>query len=90
MRILLEKFGFKDVPIDVLDKAADNIFEHVRRVAEEFSKELTGGISLGALEWYIAMGAPSEYKIAEFDEEGKLRIKESIDLRNLKNLVEED
>jgi len=86
---LLEKLGIKDVPIDVLDKVADNIFEHVRKVAEEFSKQLTGGISLGALEWYTAMGMPDEYRVVEFDEAGNIKVKESIDLRKLKNAIEE-
>jgi len=89
VRKLLEKLGIKDAPQDLLDKAASRIFDHVRRVAEEFSKQLTGGISLGALEWYRAMGAPSEYRVVEFDEEGKLRIKESADLKDLRKLVEE-
>ena len=48
-----------------IEEATDKILKYCQRIAQEVLKELTGGISLGALRWYEAFGHPESITILE-------------------------
>jgi hypothetical protein len=49
---------------------ADKIINHCKKVAEALRKQLTGGISYGALAWHRALGSPDEMRFFVSDKEG--------------------
>ena len=48
-----------------IEEATGKILKYCQRIAQEVLKELTGGISLGALRWYEAFGHPESITILE-------------------------
>jgi len=54
---------------ELREKYADKIINHCKKVAEELRKQLTGGISYGALAWHSILGFP-EMRFFVGDKEG--------------------
>ena len=55
---------------ELREKYADKIINHCKKLAEELRKQLTGGISYGALAWHRALGSPDEMRFFVSDKEG--------------------
>ena len=47
---------------ELKEKYADKIINYCKKVAEALRKQLTGGISYGALAWHRALGSPDEMR----------------------------
>lgn len=68
--ILEKRANLRHYEIDYseeIEKTTDRILKYCHRIAQEVLKELTGGVSLGALRWYKAFGHPESIIILEFN-----------------------
>jgi len=65
-------------------KYKEKLVKKIEKFCEVMVKCFTGGLSLGALRWYEAMGRPSEIPIYETDEKGNLDLSSPKEIIRLK------